>query len=135
VRNVLSLTDINVFKTCKLLERVYFLNEKQSEYVSISHDEHLATQVKTVLTSQGIVPNQVLWCVLISLNDGVSKTAVHKLGGCLSRAVLSKYGSSLTKVFAVTSYFLSQQTDFLLQDDPKQGRISVSACKYLCATI
>jgi hypothetical protein len=63
-----------------LLETTYFLNKKQSKYVSIFFDRDLTPHVKTGSSSHRIVMDKLVWYILIALKNDVKHSTVHGLG-------------------------------------------------------
>jgi hypothetical protein len=63
-----------------LLETTYFLNKKQSKYISIYLDRDLTPHVKIGSYSHRIVMDQLVWHILTALKDDVKHSTIHKLG-------------------------------------------------------
>jgi hypothetical protein len=80
---------IDVFQMQSLLHRTYYLNAKETKYVSIYLNDDLKPQVKTGTSSGHAVLNDTQWFILVTFKSEIPKSEVHKLGD--SRQTLSMY--------------------------------------------
>jgi len=86
----LSLVFINVFQMTRLLCRTYYLNEQETNYVSIylSNDD-LKPQGKIGTSSGHAVLHGIQWFILETFKSDIAKEEVHELGD--SQHTLSVY--------------------------------------------
>jgi hypothetical protein len=102
-----NLVIINVFHMSTLLERVYFLNKRRTNYVSIFLDENLSPQVKLVRSSRNVILNQIEWFILVTFKNDIPKSEVHELRDL--RHTVSVYcGQYSRNTFEDVSVFLSK---------------------------
>jgi hypothetical protein len=86
----LSLDFIDVFQITVLVRRTYYLNEKETKYVSIYLDNSDLKQYVKIGTSSGhAVLNAIQWFILVSFKGDKTKIKVHELGD--SQHTLSVY--------------------------------------------
>jgi hypothetical protein len=72
-----------------LLRRNYFLNEQETNYVSISLNDNLTSQVKIGRSSGYAVLNDIHWFILATFKSHIPKSKVRELGD--SRHTQSMY--------------------------------------------
>ena len=70
---LLSLLSINVFQMTGLLRRTYFLNQKETKYVSIYLDEGLKPEVKIGTSSGHVLLNEMQWFILVTFKSNIAK--------------------------------------------------------------
>jgi hypothetical protein len=70
----LSLVIINVFQMTGLFRRTYYLNEQETEYLSIYLDnDDLKPHLKIETSSGHAVLNETQWFILVTLKCGIPK--------------------------------------------------------------
>ena len=63
-----------------LLERIYFLNKENTNYLTIFLDENLTPQVKTVSSSRSVVLHKMQFFNWVTFKDHIPKDVIHELG-------------------------------------------------------
>jgi hypothetical protein len=86
----LSLDFIDVFQMTGLLRLTFYLNERETNYVSIYLDtDNLKPYVKIATPSRHTVLNEKQWFILVTFKGYIPKNKEHELGD--SRHTLSLY--------------------------------------------
>jgi len=77
----LSLVIINVFQMTGLLRRTYYLNEQETKYVSMYHNnDDPKPHVKIASSSGHAVLNEIQWLILVTFKSDIPKNEVNELG-------------------------------------------------------
>ena len=99
-----------------LLRRTYYLNERETKYVSIYlNDDDLKPLVKIGTSSGHVVLNYTQWFILVTFKNDIPKSEVHELGDSLH--TLSVYCGRYIRITSEnTQVYLSKKDWSQLMD-------------------
>lgn len=98
-----------------LLRRTYYLNDRETKYVSIYLSDDLKPQVKIGTSTGHAVLSDTQWFILVTFKNSIPKSEVHELGD--SRHTLSMYCGRYIRITSEdTRVYLSKKDWSLLMD-------------------
>jgi hypothetical protein len=67
----------------RLLERVYYVNNSCTKYISLILDQHLTPYVRIVSGKQEVILDQMQWFILLAFRKNIPDNKIHELGDSL----------------------------------------------------
>jgi hypothetical protein len=108
---LLSQRFINVFQMTGLLRRTYYLNEKETKYVSIYlNNDGLKPHLKIGKSSGHAVLNEIQWFILVTFKSDIPKNEVHERGD--SQHTLSVYCGRYIRITSENSQVCLSKKDW-----------------------
>lgn len=126
---LLSQRFINVFQMTGLLRRTYYLNEKETKYVSIYlNNDDLKPHLKIGNSSGHAVLNEIQWFILVTFKSDIPKNEVHELGD--SQHTLSVYCGRYIRITSENTQVCLSKKDWSQLMDLASGCIDREVIKY-----
>jgi len=124
----LSLVIINVFQMTVLHRRTYYLNEQETNYVSIYLNNDLKTHPKIGTSSGHAVLNEIKWFILVTFKSDIPKNKVHELGDL--QHTLSVYCGRYIRIMSEKTQVCLSKKDLSQLMDLARGCIDREVIKY-----
>jgi hypothetical protein len=120
---------IYVFQMTGLLRRTFYLNEKETKYVSVHLDiDNFKPHVKIGTPSGHVVLNEVQWFILVTFKGDILKNKEHELGD--SQHTLSVYCGRYIRIKSKDTQVYLCKKDWSLLMDLASGCIDRKGIKY-----
>jgi hypothetical protein len=124
----LSLITI-VFQMTGFLRRTYYLNEKETKYVSIYlNNDDVKPHIKIATSTGHVVLNEIQWFILVTFKSDIPKNEVHELGD--SDHTLSVYCGRYIRITSENTQVYLSKKDWSQIMDLASGCIDREVIKY-----
>jgi hypothetical protein len=111
------------------LRRTYYLNEKETKYVSIYlNKDDLAPHIKIATSTGHAVLNEIQWFILVTFKSDIPKNEVHELGD--SDHTLSVYVGRYIRITSENTQVYLSKKDWSQLMDLASGCIDREVIKY-----